>query len=55
MPFPSVVVLGLGRTGTNSMQIALEMLGFGPSSHGFSIAPLLPFAKPISVRSFSCG
>jgi hypothetical protein len=49
--YPKVIGLGLGRTGTNSTQIALEMLGFTPCSHGFTITPLLPFAKRITVSA----
>ena len=32
-----VVGTGLGRTGTKSMQTALEMLGFGPCHHMFEV------------------
>lgn len=33
-----VIGTGFGRTGTNSMQVALEILGFGPCHHMFEIA-----------------
>lgn len=32
-----VVGTGFGRTGTNSLKIALEMLGFGPCHHMFEV------------------
>ena len=32
-----VVGAGFGRTGTNSLKIALEMLGFGPCHHMFEV------------------
>lgn len=32
-----VIGCGFGRTGTNSMQIALEILGFGPCHHMFEV------------------
>jgi hypothetical protein len=32
-----VVGAGLGRTGTNSLKVALEMLGFGPCHHMFEV------------------
>ena len=32
-----VIGAGFGRTGTNSMQIALDLLGFGPCHHMFEV------------------
>ena len=34
---PAVVGVGLGRTGTNSLQRALEILGFAPCYHFFTV------------------
>ncbi len=42
MPVPSVIGLGLGRTGTNSVQKAQEILYLGPCHHGFCILPTVP-------------
>jgi hypothetical protein len=38
---PVVVGVGIGRTGTNSMQRALEILGLDPCYHGFRSLPSL--------------
>ena len=35
----SVLGLGFGRTGTNSLKQALELLGFGPCYHMFEVLP----------------
>ena len=32
-----VIGTGFGRTGTNSLKLALELLGFGPCHHMFEI------------------
>ncbi len=32
-----VIGAGFGRTGTNSLKLALEQLGFGPCHHMFEI------------------
>ena len=34
-----VLGAGFGRTGTNSLKIALEILGFGPCYHMYEVAP----------------
>ena len=33
-----VIGAGFGRTGTNSLKLALEMLGFGPCHHMHEVA-----------------
>lgn len=33
----AVIGAGFGRIGTNSLKIALEMLGFGPCRHMFEV------------------
>lgn len=40
-----IVGTGLGRTGTKSLQTALNMLGFGPCHHMFEV-----FAHPDSAK-----
>ena len=32
-----VIGAGFGRTGTNSLKLALEQLGFGPCHHMFEV------------------
>jgi hypothetical protein len=34
-----IIGAGLGRTGTNSLKLALEQLGFGPCHHMFEVFP----------------
>ncbi len=47
----SVVGAGLGRTGTNSLKLALEQLGFGPCHHMFEVmehTSQLPFWQTLA-------
>ena len=44
-----IVGTGFGRTGTNSLKLALEFLGFGPCHHMFEVRSnpdQLPFWQP---------
>ena len=37
---PFIIGAGVGRTGTLSLKLALDKLGFGPCYHGFLVAEL---------------
>ena len=42
-----VIGAGVGRTGTNSLRIALNQLGFGPCYHMYEALPNIPTALPL--------
>ena len=42
-----VIGAGVGRTGTNSLRLALNQLGFGPCYHMYEVAQNLPVTVPL--------
>ncbi len=46
-----VIGAGLGRTGTNSLRLALNQLGFGPCHHMFEVRQDLPRNLPLWVAN----
>ena len=48
-----VIGAGVGRTGTNSLRLALNQLGFGPSYHMHELALNFPVNVPLWLAALN--